>query len=214
MKIFIAAGHGGHDSGATVNGTEERAEAIKVVDKVYDLVKPLLIGSDDLIKVPHSFPLKETVTFINKKAGDGKLTRCIEVHLNSNKGEAGTGTEIYHGHYAMASILHKKIIGKLGLRDRGLKPGNHFYFNKHTTPGSAIIELGFINNPGDLARVRAEGAQAIAEGICAYLGKAYETKLRKSNEAAAGGNERLTPAEKLDYIKVRVEGILWIINER
>lgn len=170
MQIFISAGHGGPDTGAVSQGTTERDELIKIVDSAFDILQNLDTPGAEIIKVPNNLALGETVSYINAHTQNPNTDICIEAHLNSNQGEPGTGTETYYGRPDLAEKMHRVVLEILGLKDRGVKDGNFLYFNNHTKPGSALIELGFINNPADLARVRGEGARAIAEAVARYTG--------------------------------------------
>jgi N-acetylmuramoyl-L-alanine amidase len=170
MKIFIAAGHGGTDPGSTFGSVIERDETIKLIEDTAAILRPIIKAPDELIIVPHDLALNMTVDFINARTTAPTLDICIELHFNNNAGTPGTGTETYYGYKKLADRLQKSIVEKLGLKDRGVKDGSGMYFNKYTKPYSALVEIGFLNNPGDFAKVRAAGALALAVGIAAYIG--------------------------------------------
>ena len=169
MKIFVAAGHGNKDSGSLALNTTERDELIKIVDKAVENLMLFIKPPHQLIKVPSDLALLETVKYINERTGVNDNAICVEYHLNSNQGTPGTGTETYYGFQKLAAVLHRSAIDVLKLTDRGVKTGNHIYFNNMTVPPSALVELGFINNPVDLQAVREKGALAIEAGIKAYM---------------------------------------------
>ena len=205
MKIFLAAGHGGTDPGSSGCGAIERDEAIKVVDQCAALLAPLMIAGRELVIVPHGLKLEEGVKYINDRTTDTAKDICIEVHFNNNQGTPGTGTETFYGSPSLAKTLQKKLVATLKLTDRGAKNGNDLYFNNTTKPGSALVELGFINNAADLLRVQQDGALALARGVAEYIGlqlpttpapqppaidwKAKYTKLRESIRAALEANQ-------------------------
>lgn len=170
MKIFLAAGHGGSDPGSSGSGATERDEAIKVVDKCAMLLAPIMIPPRELIIVPHALALEAGVQYINNHSTSPTDDICIELHFNNNNGIPGTGTETFYGYRALCSVLQKNLVAILKLRDRGIKYGNDYYFNYRTKPGSALVEIGFINNPADLLRVQAVGALALAKGIAEFVG--------------------------------------------
>ena len=170
MKIFIAAAHGANDPGAVANGTTEREEAIKVVNGAAALIALLGSPSYQMVIVPHDLGLKEAVAYINKHTTDIAKDICIEVNMNSNVGTPQTGTETFYGLPKLAQTLQKNLVATLGLKDRGAKNGNNLYFNNSTKPGSALVELGFINNMADLMVVRNLGALALAKGVAEYIG--------------------------------------------
>lgn len=172
--FFIAAGHGGQDPGACALGTCERDELVKIVDFAVDLAKNKIPDDTRLVVVPHRYALFRTVRYINRMSQNPGHDLCLEVHLNSNPGKPGTGTETYYGHKQLAREIHEEAVKVLGLRDRGVKDGRYLYFNRNTRPASALIELGFINNPVDLDVVRATGALALAKGMVRACGGEWE----------------------------------------
>ena len=169
MKIFLAAGHGGIDPGATSLSVNERDELIKIVSGVVSQLLVVIKPPDEVLHVPDELALEGEVNWINGKAIAGEIAIAVEVHLNANQGSPGSGTETYWGCEKLAKTLQQKAVEVLKLPDRGVKSGDNFYFNRMTGPPSAILELGFINNPSDLQAVRDRGALAIVEGIKAYL---------------------------------------------
>lgn len=204
MKIFIAAGHGGLDPGSIGNGTQERAETIKVVNGCATLLAPIMISSRELVIVPHELALEATVKYINDRTTNADADICIEVHFNSNAGVPGSGIETYYGYRSLAETLQKNLVQTLKLPDRGVKVGNDLYFNGATIPGSALVEMGFINNPIDLLSVQKVGALALARGVAEFIGLQLPTtpapqpppidwklkyaKLREAVRAAVEGN--------------------------
>ena len=170
MKIFLAAAHGGNDPGAVANNTTEAEEAKKIVEKCAGYLKKYLRPGEILMIVPHNLALEAEVEYINRQSNRNPGDICIEVNMNSNQGTPGTGIETYYGQSSLADILQKPLVKITKLADRGVKDGSRFYFNNMTSPGSALVELGFINNTNDLAIVREKGAYALAKGIADYLG--------------------------------------------
>ncbi len=175
MKIFIAAGHGGNDPGAVANNTTERDLVQKIVDESVKLLKPILAGKAEIIQVPNEQNVNGTAEWINSQGAGQPTDFCIEVHMNSNAGTPGSGTETYYGNKEMATIIQKKLVEVLGLPDRGVKDGQDLKFNRVTKPASCLAELGFINNPKDLEVVKAKGMSALAKAICELVGVKIET---------------------------------------
>ena len=170
MKIFIAAGHGADDPGAVGSGTNERDETIKIVNGVPPILAKIAPSTAEIVVVPNDLKLEGEVSYINSNYTNLSEDICLEVHLNSNAGDPGTGTETYYGYQPLAETMQKVMVQILGLPNRLVKAGNQFYFNKMTKPASAILELGFINNAADLVRVQQRGADAVALGIAEYFG--------------------------------------------
>lgn len=175
-KVFICAGHGGSDPGAVSGSRIERDIAIGLVDGAVALLAGQNKMGREIVKVPHDLKLAEGVAWINRTSTDHRHDLCIEVHLNSNAGTPGTGTETYFGLPQLANEVHQEIVKVLGLRDRGVKDGNRFYFNNYTVPASCLVEMGFINNPTDAQRVVAVGSLALAKGILRACGGTWHEK--------------------------------------
>lgn len=164
-KLFIAAGHGGTDPGAVSSSNIERDIAIAVVDKAFQLCLAQNKNGFELVKVPHALGLVDGIHWINANITNVNTDECVEVHLNSNAGTAGTGTETYYGMPDLATEVHQEVVKVLGLRDRGVKDGNIFMFNNSTNCMSCLVELGFINNPTDAVAVIQRGGLALAKGM-------------------------------------------------
>lgn len=165
MRIYIAAGHGGNDPGAVANNTTERDEVEKIVNTTVFNLKRLLEGKVEIIQVPNNLTVDLTAESINEQDAGQTGNYCIEVHLNSNKLIPGSGTETYFGNKPMAISIQKKLVEMLGLPDRGVKDGTNLKFNRVTNPASCLVELGFINNPQDLAVVQQKGSRALTYAL-------------------------------------------------
>lgn len=169
-KFFIAAGHGGKDPGACAQETTEREENIRVVDAAVAFAKPYIPEDTELVVVPHEFAVIETVRWINYNITDKFHDLCLEVHHNSNLGSPGTGTEVWFGNYQLAKEVKDAVVGFMKLADRGVKSSVWHYFNKATECASAILEVGFINNPIDLEASRKYGGEALGRAIVVAAG--------------------------------------------
>ncbi len=113
----------------------------------------------------------------------------VSIHVNSALNSSAQGTETYY--YApvendllfmqqderksLAENLQRQLIAKLKRPDRGVKTKNLAVLRNTTMP-SALVELAFISNPEEEQLLQQDyflnlAAQAIADGIAAYMGK-------------------------------------------
>lgn len=185
-RFFLAAGHGGADPGAVAGGTNERTENIRVVAGAAAILRSQDLGETELVIVPHDLARVGEAAYVNSHMRDPGRDLCLAVHQNSNAGSPGTGTETYYGAPALANEIHREIAAHLGLRDRGVKNGRFLYWNAATKPASALLEMGFINNPADLQRVRERGPEALARAIVRAVGATWR-------EGATGGEPAPQP---------------------
>lgn len=199
MRIFLAGGHGGSDPGAVANNTTEAGEMQRVVDQALTFLATQDLKGHSIVLVPHNLALEATVNFINQNA-DAAKDLCLEVHMNSNQGTPGTGTETYYGVESFARTINDTFVSHVGLPNRGVKAGMHLYFNNSTKPGSALLETGFINNISDLNKVRERAGLGLAKALMKALGLIFttpttpppdtdcETKLRQIKALLYGGD--------------------------
>jgi N-acetylmuramoyl-L-alanine amidase len=187
--IVIDPGHGGSDSGATANGIIEKELVLDVSLKVKDLLKktdiPFVLTRETDIYISPG----ERAVFAKEKNAD----LFVSIHANYYKDSSVTGVEtFYHknslptGKYAisegkperkdskaLATYIQKRLVEKMGLKDRKAKEGNYQVI-RETSMTAVLAELGFLTNKGDAAKLntqeyRQKAAEAIYLGIVDYL---------------------------------------------
>jgi LysM repeat protein len=116
------------------------------------------------------------------RANNAGVGLYVSIHHNANTGQWGTwtGTETftYEGSNpkseAAAAQIHKRLVGAMGLRDRGLKKAN-FHVLRETKMAAVLTEGGYMDSSIDIVKLRDNGVlkaagEAIADGIMAYFG--------------------------------------------
>lgn len=97
----------------------------------------------------------------------------VSLHLNAFNGQAyGAETYIYNGVWsgkehnrALAKRVQTALVDIVGWTDRGVKEGN-LYVLKNTVMPAVLVELGFCDNAGDMAKWNTETiCRALFEGI-------------------------------------------------
>ncbi len=171
--IVIDAGHGDHDPGAVGNSIREKDINLAIALKVEAMLKKnpkvdvVMTRSDDTF-----LELKERVRVAQNVNADV----FVSIHNNSGS-SAATGTESYYqraNSKSLATVLHKYLLAATGLTDRKVQYGN-FHVIRETTMPAALLEVGFVSNSGDAAKLKDEAfqqrvAEAIAKGLFEYLG--------------------------------------------
>ena len=177
MKIVcIDPGHGGKDPGATGGGVQEKAVVLNVAKKIGAFLEAR--GCTVMLS-------RETDVFVElsdraRMANAAKADLYVSIHCNSVRDNArATGMEVYH--YTRASeaskraarVIYDKLLPVCGLRGRGVKAKDLAVLRETAMP-AVLIELGFISNPSDRAKLtnfawQDDAAQAIADGIVKAL---------------------------------------------
>ena len=170
-KVYIDAGHGQNDSnngkwdpGAVANGYREA-----------DLTADLARRVGGILRNEYGVDC-----YVNDRGGWYKLrqsdaksrgcTSLVSIHFNSG---GGTGSEtLRHSLHAapssadLQSVLHRKLVGSIGLSDRGMKTQQVAVLSGDLP--ATLLEICFIDNANDMRVYQAnkdEIAHAIAEGI-------------------------------------------------
>ncbi len=93
----------------------------------------------------------------------------LSVHINSLKGNPGVeGVEVMYNELApdtefdtqdFAQICLDEEVAALGAKKRRLINGNKIYIIRNSAAPVALVEVGFMNNPNELARLTDPGYQ-------------------------------------------------------
>ncbi len=182
--IFLDAGHGGKDNGASgANGLREKDANLGITFKVADILRKqgasvVFSRSEDLY-----VDLYERTRMANEQNAD----IFVSIHSNANTNPGITGTSTYY--YAPSSVpqlydqysdrqrlaedVQRELIGALGRRDIGVLQSNFAVLRTSVMP-SILIETAFVSNGEEEALLasddfRQRAAEAIAKGIGAYF---------------------------------------------
>lgn len=177
--IVVDAGHGGKDPGTLKGSVTEKAIALNVSKKVQAKLKNagakvLMTRSNDTF-----LELKERTDFAKKNFAE----TFVAIHVNS-AGFAAKGTEVFYDTSSnvngvesrdLASFIQRNIVQKAGMSDRGVK-NKGFYVVKNNNVAAVLVELGFITNSQDYAKLTSEKyleiyADAIYQGLYQYYSK-------------------------------------------
>ena len=170
MKIVcIDAGHGGKDPGAESGGVQEKDIALTVALKVGALLKDcevIYTRTEDVY-----VDLSERALIANQAKAD----LFVSIHCNSAPSASANGMEVYvHTTCSAASTraahaIYDRLLPASGLRGRGVK-ANDYAVLRETVMPAVLVELGFVSNDGDRAKLISEdwqnrAAEAITSGI-------------------------------------------------
>jgi len=188
IKIFIDAGHGGIDSGAT-NGTRlEKDDNLKMAIAVGDR----LVSNG--FKVEYSRTDDRFISLQDrvKMANDSKADLFLSFHRNAYIRNSANGVEFWINTGAprntieWANTICTSVVGTYAQSQRGIKNGN-LYVCKNTNMPAVLLEIGFITNDADnliFDNYFSRYADSITSAISLKFGVAerrttYEVKLGK-----------------------------------
>lgn len=178
--IILDPGHGGKDVG-TLSGTIYE----KTINlKVSTLVKQKLeaAGANVLMtRTADTFPtLQDRVNFTASNYGE----IFVSIHVNSAANTSAQGTETYYAVTTgdmvqedkdLAKFVNDQIVNNLKMKNRGVKE-QKFYVIANTIIPAILVELGFLSNSEDRAKLTDEQylelfAESIYQGILQYYEK-------------------------------------------
>lgn len=119
-----------------------------------------------------------------QRANDAKADLFVSIHYNAFQGVWGTHGGVETFHYPgstkgqrLAALVQDELVKATGLRNRGVKHKN-FYVLRRTFMPAILCECGFMDNLEEAKLMLDENyqqrvAEAIAKGICNYLGVEY-----------------------------------------
>ena len=192
IKIFIDAGHGGTDPGATANGLKEKdltltiaKETKRILDNEYKGHTTKLSRDKDIKQ-----SLKERVNLAKKFGAEFFLS----IHINAGGGY-GFESFIYNGKLmaktsTLRNITHKEIMKQLKCKDRGMKKANFVVLRKSSCP-AMLTENLFIDNKEDSQKLKDKNyLNKIAKGHALGLAKALNLK-NKNNVISSSEDKSL-----------------------
>jgi N-acetylmuramoyl-L-alanine amidase len=172
-RIAIFAGHGGRDSGAVGNGFRESDLNLAVSNQASNILR----GWGYTVINNRTTDTDRSITQDINLANSNRVDALVEIHLNSNVGTPGTGTEAFISirnitpARALATAILQRI-ASLGFVNRGVKTQTNaagqdaFGILRLANMAAVLVELAFINNPNDMARFNVNDmARAVAEGV-------------------------------------------------
>lgn len=170
--VVIDAGHGSKAAGTVHFNILEKEINLDIVLKL----KELLDNSD--IKAYYTRIDDTNPSFAARAdlANNVKADFFISVHNNGDtKASSSVGTEVLYnekeqesnfGSKQLAQICQEEVVGELGSRDRGLVQGSDIYIIRSSNVPVALVEVGFITNKAEAAKLNSESYQEkAAQGI-------------------------------------------------
>lgn len=182
MKIWLDAGHGGEDSGASAFGVVEKDWTLDIDNRIAQILSYNNIKYSRTRVADHT--VKPEIRAARIK--NSKAKYCISSHINAG---GGKGAETIHSIYSKKGERLAKVIleelGKIGLNTRKAysKEGNNGdYYFMHRLTGNVttiIVEYGFIDTKEDFEFLkkpnnRQKCAEAVVKALFKLEGITYK----------------------------------------
>ena len=190
--VVVDAGHGG-EPGAVAGDIYEKDITLAIVQKikaVFEEDEDKDIGIYCTRLEDKDVSLSDRVNLANNMGAD----LFVSIHINSIKGRSDVeGIEVMYDELApdtefdskdFAQICLDEAQAAMGAKKRSLINGNKIYIIRNAQMPAALIEVGFINNPFELARLVDDSYQLkAAQGICSAIKKSIHQldKLEKES---------------------------------
>ncbi|HFI0812201.1 TPA: GBS Bsp-like repeat-containing protein [Streptococcus suis] len=194
--VYIDPGHGGIDSGASYGGVYEKNLALSVANKLK--ANLIQLGYQVLVTRTADYNV-DFKTERSKMANQSNADLFISIHFNATglASSNATGIETYWYQYdpeyqpkinaamhndptrlaeseILANQVQASLISGTGAVNRGVRRET-FAVLRETAIPAILVELGFMDNPSDLQKIKQDSyqtklANALAQGIDNWYG--------------------------------------------
>ena len=192
--VYLDAGHGGYDPGASYFGISEKSLTLAIQSRV----KAKLESEGYQVVTTRTSDTYVDLTDRSRAANASESDIFVSIHINASGSSAAQGIETYYYQpYAeypsrinatyhanptrlsmsdtLANAIQSSLINATGAQNQGVKRRT-FAVLRETTAPAVLLELGFLSNPQEAARLNTSSyqetlANAIVAGIKSYYEK-------------------------------------------
>ena len=172
--IVVDPGHGGSNPGAVANGTRESDNNLAVGLKLRDRLtqagaRVIMTRDSDRTVAPEGESLGQELQARVDLAENNHADIFVSVHTNENPDSSIIGAETFYGSGKtpkLAEAVESALINDTNAVNKGTTPET-FYVLRNTTMPGILVEMGFISNPAEAARLASDSYRnTVAQGIC------------------------------------------------
>ena len=192
--VYLDAGHGGYDPGASYFGISEKSLTLAIQSRV----KAKLEAEGYQVVTTRTSDTYVDLTDRSRAANASESDIFVSIHINASGSSAAQGIETYYYQpYAeypsrinatyhanptrlsmsdnLTNAIQSSLINATGAQNQGVKRQT-FAVLRETTAPAVLLELGFLSNPQEAARLNTSAyqetlANAIVAGIKSYYEK-------------------------------------------
>ena len=191
--VYLDAGHGGYDPGASYFGISEKSLTLAIQSRV----KAKLESEGYQVVTIRTSDTYVDLTDRSRAANASESDIFVSIHINASGSSAAQGIETYYYQpYAeypsrinatyhanptrlsmsdtLANAIQSSLINATGAQNQGVKRQT-FAVLRETTAPAVLLELGFLSNPQEAARLNTSAYQeTLANAIVAGIKRYYE----------------------------------------
>ena len=192
--VYLDAGHGGYDPGASYFGISEKSLTLAIQSRV----KAKLEAEGYQVVTTRTSDTYVDLADRSRAANASESDIFVSIHINASGSSAAQGIETYYyqpyaeypsrinaAYHAnptrlsmsdtLANAIQSSLINATGAQNQGVKRQT-FAVLRETTAPAVLLELGFLSNPQEAARLNTSAyqetlANAIVAGIKSYYEK-------------------------------------------
>ena len=193
--VYLDAGHGGYDPGASYFGISEKSLTLAIQSRV----KAKLESEGYQVVTTRTSDTYVDLTDRSRAANASESDIFVSIHINASGSSDVQGIETYYyqpfaeypsrinaAYHAnptrlsmsdtLANAIQSSLINATGAQNQGVKRRT-FAVLRETTAPAVLLELGFLSNPQEAPRLNSSAyqetlANAIVAGIKSYYEKA------------------------------------------
>ena len=175
--VYLDAGHGGYDPGASYFGISEKSLTLAIQSRV----KAKLESEGYQVVTTRTSDTYVDLTDRSRAANASESDIFVSIHINASGSSAAQGIETYYYQpYAeypsrinatyhanptrlsmsdtLANAIQSSLINATGAQNQGVKRQT-FAVLRETTAPAVLLELGFLSNPQEAARLNTSAYQ-------------------------------------------------------
>lgn len=179
--IYLDAGHGGVDAGATYRDIYEKDINLSIVQILASKLENL--GATVYLTRYGDYDLSNVGAYLRKRSdlynrakiiNDSDADIYVSIHLNSTTSSTWYGAQVFYDDNNNENIkLANEITKALGTK-REVFEINDMYFNRLVRIPGVLVEAGFLSNSSDRQKLinssyQEKIADKVIEGIIAYF---------------------------------------------
>lgn len=215
VKVYVDAGHGGSDAGATGHGIKEKDVTLKIAKKVQEYLGRFKGVSVKMSRTDDSFP---SLTDRTNEANSWGADLFLSVHINS---AGGVGFESFRYTTLGSSTktakiqeeIHNAVLNNNGLKDRGMKQEN-LHVLRESSMDAILTENGFIDTESESNKMKdSSWISAVAHGHVDGIVNHYGLEKKSSN---GGSSSTVGSSESGSEGKLKItseSGSVYVMDE-